>query len=83
MSNSIRQVVPKKSLLIEIRNLREALTRTGESARVANERLEEIEEAYIQYKREVKSITSKNLFKGLYAAFRLWKGERRFKWLIY
>lgn len=77
MSNKIRQVLPKKSLLLELQRLLEALTQSNEDLRESNNRLESIEEGYIQYKKEVKSITSVNLFKGLYAAFLLWKGERR------
>jgi len=78
MSNKTREVVPKKALLIEIRNLREALSRTNESLQEANNNLASLEESYTEYKRKVKTITEKSLFLGLFAAFRLWKGDRRF-----
>ena len=77
MSNKTREVVPKKALLIEIRNLREALKKSDENLRDTSYNLQDLEESYKDMKNKVKSITEKNLFLALFSAFRLWKGDRR------
>lgn len=77
MSNKTREVVPKKALLIEIRNLREALSRTNESLQEANKNLASLEESYIKYKTKVKTITDTSAFWALYSALLLWREERR------
>lgn len=77
MSNKTREVVPKKAMLIEIRNLREALSKSTEDLQTANTNLASLEEGYVKYRDAYKSVTEKSLFLGLISAFRLWKGERR------
>lgn len=77
MSNKTREVVPKKALLIEIRNLREALSKSNQDLQETNANLVSLEEGYIKYRDAYKSVTEKSLVLGLISAFRLWKGERR------
>lgn len=76
MSNSVRYVM-KQRLLIEIKNLREALAKSDEKLRKTGQNLIDMENSYINLKNKIQSITQKNLFLGLYSAFRLWMGERR------
>jgi hypothetical protein len=77
MSNKIREVVPKKRLLIEIALLRDKLREANDQTYQANKNLESLEADYIKYKSRCKSITDKSLFLALFSAFRLWQGERR------
>lgn len=77
MSNKVRPIVPKKYLLIQLRNSQEALTQANERERAANVNLESLESSYVITKDKLKGVTDNNLFLALYAAFRLWRGERR------
>jgi len=77
MSNKTREVVPKKALLIEIRNLRKALSESNDNLLQVNQNLAFLEEAYKAANDQLKMIKENNLFLGLYTAFLIWKGERR------
>ncbi len=77
MSNVLRPNYNRFTLRNQLLETQEALKESNDNLLHTNANLADLETSYVIAKNKIKEITDNNLFKGLYAAFRLWRGERR------